>query len=234
MTAPFIGHCIKQRSKFRPWFDFLYEDKFIYQNYKKQICIVKIMEINELKNLKCATTTIKGYIDTIITPTTKLADINIDICWFNTSLLSENTKSFSIKSKRFWLHPDFVKKIEKLVKYGDNEEALKILKTNNLDNNFQENEEDNLDSQRPDMEAQEEFVFDKLDYYVSTYDYRLIAEGFATKWDESTGEIMGDADFKNSTYRFLEKEMNKNYIPQNIVDDVIDLILEYMESIGQY
>ena len=35
-------------------------------------------------------------------------------------------------------------------------------------------------------------------------------------------------------YRFLEQVIERNPIPQNIVDKTIDLILEYMESIGQY
>jgi hypothetical protein len=36
------------------------------------------------------------------------------------------------------------------------------------------------------------------------------------------------------TYRFIKQIMDKNFIPQNMVDRTIDLILEYMESIGQY
>ena len=32
----------------------------------------------------------------------------------------------------------------------------------------------------------------------------------------------------------LEQVIEKNHIPQNVVDRAIDLILEYMESIGQY
>ena len=91
-----------------------------------------------------------------------------------------------------------------------------------------------LPKQSPSYYEQEKFVFDKLDFYLSTFDYILIAKGFEIAWEKNTGGILGDGYFKNMTYRFLEQFIEKNHIPQNIVDRVIDLILEYMESIGQY
>jgi agmatine deiminase len=91
-----------------------------------------------------------------------------------------------------------------------------------------------LPKQTPSHFEQEKFVFDKLDFYLSTFDYKLIAKGFEIAWENNTGNFVGDGDFKNMTYRFLEQVIEKNHIPQNIVDKTIDLILEYMESIGQY
>lgn len=91
-----------------------------------------------------------------------------------------------------------------------------------------------LPKQTPSHFEQEIFVFDKLDFYLSTFDYKLIAKGFEIAWENNTGNFVGDGDFKNMTYRFLEQVIEKNHIPQNIVDKTIDLILEYMESIGQY
>ena len=91
-----------------------------------------------------------------------------------------------------------------------------------------------LPKQTPSHFEQEEFVFNKLDFYLSTFDYKIIAKGFEIAWDNNSGNIVGDGDFKNMVYRFLEQVIEKNHIPQSIVDTTIDLILEYMESIGQY
>jgi len=91
-----------------------------------------------------------------------------------------------------------------------------------------------LPKQTPSHSEQEKFVFDKLDFYLSTFDYKLIAKGFEIAWENNTGNFVGDGDFKNITYRFLEQVIENNHIPQKIVDRTIDLILEYMESIGQY
>jgi agmatine deiminase len=91
-----------------------------------------------------------------------------------------------------------------------------------------------LPKQTPSHFEQENYVFEKLDFYLSTYDYKLIAKGFEIGWEMNSGKIMGDNNFKKITYHFLEQIIEKNHIPQNIVDRTIDLILEYMESIGQY
>lgn len=91
-----------------------------------------------------------------------------------------------------------------------------------------------LPKQTPSHFEQEKFVFDKLDFYLSTYDYKLIAKGFEIAWENNTGNFVSDGNLKNMIYRFLEQIVEKNHIPQNIVDKTIDLILEYMESIGQY
>ena len=91
-----------------------------------------------------------------------------------------------------------------------------------------------LPKQTPSHFEQEKFVFEKLDFYLSTFDYKIIAKGFEFAWENNNGDIVGDGDIKNLTYRFLEQVIEKNHIPQNIVDTTIDLILEYMESIGQY
>ena len=91
-----------------------------------------------------------------------------------------------------------------------------------------------LPKQTPSHFEQERFVFEKLDFYLSTFDYKIIAKGLEIAWENNTGDIVGDGDFKNITYRFLEQVIEKNHIPQKIVDKTIDLILEYMESIGQY
>ena len=91
-----------------------------------------------------------------------------------------------------------------------------------------------LPKQTPSHFEQEKFVFDKLDFYLSTFDYKIIAKAFEIAWENNTANFVGDGDLKNMTYRLLEQVIEKNHIHQKIVDKTIDLILEYMESIGQY
>lgn len=93
---------------------------------------------------------------------------------------------------------------------------------------------DKLPKKTPSKIEQEHFVLERLDFYLSNYDYYKIAQGFELAWNNSTGNFLGDGDFKNFVYRFLEKEIKYNPIPQNMVDKTVDLILEYLESIGQY
>lgn len=86
----------------------------------------------------------------------------------------------------------------------------------------------------PNIVDQKDYVYERLNYYVSTYDYLAIAAGFETAWCSKPGDILGDGDFKNAVYQYLEIIMDENFIPQNIVDDVVDLMLEYLESIGAW
>jgi len=86
----------------------------------------------------------------------------------------------------------------------------------------------------PTFEEQEEFVYDNIDFYLSSCDYERISNGFEKAWMGNEGEFMGDTDYKKVVYRHLENLIPKNLIPQYYVDKTVDLILEYMESIGQY
>lgn len=91
-----------------------------------------------------------------------------------------------------------------------------------------------------------EFDFMDLVAYVSLHktkpldikDFYYIEEGFRDKWNTHTGDLIGDGDFKNYVYRHLEKTMEcghiEEVIPQNTVDECVDLILDYMSSIGEW
>jgi hypothetical protein len=85
-----------------------------------------------------------------------------------------------------------------------------------------------------DKAVLKEFVFSKLIYQIKEEDYYVILKGFWEKWNSSSFEILGDGDFKNAVYQYLDKLDREDPIPQSIVDAVIDLILEYLESIGQW
>ncbi len=83
-----------------------------------------------------------------------------------------------------------------------------------------------------------DYVVKNKDFTIELKDFFIIAEGFRLKWNESTGKIVGDGDFKNAVYNYIESAMDdkviKKYIPQKKVDDCIDLILNYLVSIGQW
>ena len=93
----------------------------------------------------------------------------------------------------------------------------------------------NIPDKRPDKPEQERFVLDKLDSYLSTSDYLQIAKGFENAWNTSPGLLLGKEEIKNKVYLFLEQEQNfQNPIPQEYVDQTIDLIFEYMDNSNQY
>lgn len=90
----------------------------------------------------------------------------------------------------------------------------------------------------PDRLEQEIFVLSRLNSYLSTADYLLIAKGFELVWERSTGLIMGDENIKSKIYRYLEEQQASqnypNHIPQHYVEQTVDLILAYMNSIKQW
>jgi agmatine deiminase len=86
----------------------------------------------------------------------------------------------------------------------------------------------------PNFDEQEKYVFDLIEFYLSTFDYQLIASSFSEVWNKHSGTIIGDGDLKNHTYDEILKFQVTNNIPQFYVDTTINLIIEYLESIGQY
>lgn len=61
-----------------------------------------------------------------------------------------------------------------------------------------------------------------------------IEEAFLDRWNKSTGMYLGDGDMKNHVYHYLESMKLEEYPPQDLVDEVVDLMLDYMEKIGQW
>ena len=97
-----------------------------------------------------------------------------------------------------------------------------------------------------DEEPENQFDYSVLFGYVVLHktfqmelsEFFVIENGFREIWNSSSGELVGDGEFKNYVYRHIEKELeNKTIsevIPQEIVDECVDLILEYFSSIGLY
>ena len=83
-----------------------------------------------------------------------------------------------------------------------------------------------------------EYVAKNKNFSLELMEFYIIEQGFRQKWNNSIGQIVGDGDFKNAVYRFIESAIDdkliKKYIPQKKVDNCVDLILNYMVSIGQW
>jgi hypothetical protein len=69
---------------------------------------------------------------------------------------------------------------------------------------------------------------------ISDFHLDMIEEGFLDKWNCSTGKLIGDGDMKNYVYHYLESLKLKDYPPQALVDEAIDLMLDYMAKIGEW
>ena len=98
--------------------------------------------------------------------------------------------------------------------------------------------EDFLNSPGINYEDMVNFVSDEKKFSLDIKDFTLIEQGFRIKWNNSTGQIVGDGDFKNAVYRYLEWLMTtkilRYVIPQTDVDGTVDLILDYMSSTGEW
>lgn len=83
-----------------------------------------------------------------------------------------------------------------------------------------------------------EFVVKNKKFEMELTEFFVIENGFRESWNRYSGKLVGDGEFKNDVYRYIEKEIEKQtiktYIPQNKVDECVDLILDYLSSIGQY
>ena len=88
-------------------------------------------------------------------------------------------------------------------------------------------------SKEPNLEEMREFVKNKSKFNLTTEQFDLVEETFRVKWNESGGEFVGDGDFNKYVYDTLRNK-NKNFVLQEMVEDIVGLILIYMEEIGQY
>lgn len=97
--------------------------------------------------------------------------------------------------------------------------------------------EDFWNSKGIDFNEMFDYVTEHKNFDLEMNEFFIIENGFREKWNEGTGEILGDGDFKNATYRYIENEIEKGnteFIEQEKVNNCVDLILNYMVSIGQW
>ena len=83
-----------------------------------------------------------------------------------------------------------------------------------------------------------EFVVTNKNFKMELMEFFVIENGFREFWNKSQGKLVGDGEFKNYVYRFIEEQLDAKTIPKPIpqkdVDACVDLILGYLSSIGQY
>lgn len=77
-----------------------------------------------------------------------------------------------------------------------------------------------------------EYVTSHLNFVLSTKDFNDIETGFRIRWNHSTGQIVGDGDFKRSVEFYLTSI--ENPMKRERINQVVDKILEYLEIIGQW
>lgn len=79
-----------------------------------------------------------------------------------------------------------------------------------------------------------DYVFLSLSRNISDSHLDLIEEAFLDKWNSSTGMYLGDGYIKNHVYHYLESIKLEEYPKQDLVDQVVDLMLDYMAKIGEW
>ena len=96
----------------------------------------------------------------------------------------------------------------------------------------------NIPEKRLDKSEQGLFVLSRLGTYLSTFDYLQIVKCFEAVWNIAPGIELGHENIKSQVHLFLEQEQTyqnfPNPIPMELVDQTIDLILEYMKNTHQY
>ena len=81
------------------------------------------------------------------------------------------------------------------------------------------------------------YVASNKDFQLDLKDFLYIESAFRQVWNKHSGQILGDGDMKNKIYRILEPQIKKreiDYIEQAVVDQTVDLILNYMQSTQRY
>lgn len=83
-----------------------------------------------------------------------------------------------------------------------------------------------------------EFVVIHKNFKMELTEFFVIENGFRECWNSNTGKLVGDGEFKNYVYRYIEEQLDAEIIPKPIpqkkVDACVDLILKYLSTIGQF
>ncbi len=77
-----------------------------------------------------------------------------------------------------------------------------------------------------------DYVTSRLLLPLSVGEFKQIENGFRLRWNYSCGQFAGDGDFKRATDQYLTAI--EFQIDRRKMNKVVDLILEYLEWIGQW
>jgi hypothetical protein len=77
-----------------------------------------------------------------------------------------------------------------------------------------------------------EFVIQKTKYKITENQFEEIEIVFREKWNELAGQFACRSDF--NTYVYDKMQYQGKFVMQDLIEDVVGKILDYMESKGQY
>jgi hypothetical protein len=88
------------------------------------------------------------------------------------------------------------------------------------------------DHQSIDIDDMKKYITDHLYEPLTDREFEDIEKGFRLRWNYSAGQMFGDGDFKQSVDQYLTSI--ESPINRKKTEKVVDLILEYLEEIGQW
>lgn len=86
---------------------------------------------------------------------------------------------------------------------------------------------------KPDYWQTVRYVYQHLDFHISEDEAYVITNLFIEKWDDSKGKIVYEEDIKQHVYEQCRSRVML-FLPEDKIKGVVDLILAYLRSIGQF
>ncbi len=85
----------------------------------------------------------------------------------------------------------------------------------------------------PDFNQTIRFVFQYIDFAISEDEARVITSLFVEKWDSLQGQFIKEEDLRNLVFDSCRSEFMV-FLSKEKVHAVVDLIIRYLRSIGQF
>ena len=86
---------------------------------------------------------------------------------------------------------------------------------------------------RPDYWQTIRYIYHHLDFHISEDEAYVITNLFIEKWDESKGQLIYEADMKKYVFEQCRSRVFL-FMAEDKINGVVDLILAYLRSIGQF
>lgn len=86
---------------------------------------------------------------------------------------------------------------------------------------------------KPDYWQTVRYIYHHLDFHISEDEAYVITNLFIEKWDESKGTMLYEDEMKQHVYEQCRSRVIL-FLPQEKINRVVDLILAYLRSIGQF
>jgi hypothetical protein len=86
---------------------------------------------------------------------------------------------------------------------------------------------------RPDYWQTIRYIYQHLDFHISEDEAYVITNFFIEKWDDSKGQLIYEADMKKYVFEQCRSRVFL-FMAEDKIYGVVDLILAYLRSIGQF